>query len=87
MLNRCILCKSEEESTCETTSLWDFLFSFGTTWVDPSLVRETILGWNRSFVDKGRERHRDLRHSVCFGLFSAREIIDILKMPSKQFRH
>ena len=37
--------------------LWDLVFSlFGVNWVIPLTVRDTLLGWFTSFVDKKREK-------------------------------
>ena len=63
LANRCYFCQADEESIdhlllhCEKSrALWEMLFTlFGVSWVFPSLVRETLLGWNSFFVGK---RHK-----------------------------
>ena len=60
LANRCYFCRVEEESIdhlllhCEKTrALWVMLFTlFGVSWVFPSSVRETLLGWTGSFEGK-----------------------------------
>ena len=60
LANKCFLCLADEESTnhiliycTKTRVLWELLFAlFGVTWVLPFLVRETFLGWHKSFVGK-----------------------------------
>ena len=62
LANRCFLCCDEEETInhilihCpKTRVLWDFVFSlFGVNWVLPLTVRDTLIGWSDSFVDKKR---------------------------------
>ena len=53
MVNRCNLCKENEESAnhilihcIKTRELWTFLLAlFGVTWVFPALVRNLLLQW------------------------------------------
>ena len=60
LANGCYLCHSNEESIdlllfhcVKTRALWEMFFSlFGVSWVFPSLVKETLLSWNESFVGK-----------------------------------
>ncbi|KAJ9705268.1 hypothetical protein PVL29_003364 [Vitis rotundifolia] len=62
--NRCFLCPVEEESIdhflihCSKAKvLWELIFAlFGVTWVLPSSVKETLLGWNGSFVGKKHQK-------------------------------
>ena len=63
LVNRCFLCHVEEESIdhllvhyVKIRVLWELFFAlFRVSWVLPSLVKETLLGWHGSFVDK---KHR-----------------------------
>ena len=63
LANRCYFCQAEEESIdhlfihCEKTrALREMLFTlFRVSWVFPSSVRETLLGWNGFFVGKRRK--------------------------------
>ena len=44
---------STKEEGMVTWCLWELLFSiFGVSWVFPLRIRETLLGWNGSFVGK-----------------------------------
>ena len=61
LANRCYFCQAEEESIdhhlllhCEKTRvLWEMPFTlFGVSWVFPSSVRETLLGWNGFLMGK-----------------------------------
>ena len=60
LANRCLLCHVEEEfighllvRCAKTRILWELLFTlFGVYRVLPLLVRETLLGWHGSFVNK-----------------------------------
>ena len=60
LTNRCFFCQTYEESIdhlhlhCEKTrEVWVLLLSlFGVSWVFPSSVKETLLGWRGSFVAK-----------------------------------
>ncbi|WKA03436.1 hypothetical protein VitviT2T_021543 [Vitis vinifera] len=62
LANRCFLCCDEEETInhilihCpKARVLWNLVFSlFGVNWVLPLTVRDTLLGWSASFVDKKR---------------------------------
>ena len=62
LANRCYFCQAHEESIdhllfyCEKTrDVWKLLFTlFGESWVFLSSVKETLLGWNRSFLGKMR---------------------------------
>ena len=64
LANRCYLCLSEEESIDHillhyvlAKSLWSLLFFlFGVSWVLPSSVRETLLGWLEPCVGKERKK-------------------------------
>lgn len=63
LANRCYFCQVDEESIdhlllhCEKTrALWEMFFTlFGVSWVFPSSIRETLLGWNGPFVGKKRK--------------------------------
>ncbi|RVW43982.1 DEAD-box ATP-dependent RNA helicase 17 [Vitis vinifera] len=63
LANRCYLCQRHEESIdhillhCEKVrTLWVLLYSmFGVQWVLPATVKETLSGWNGSFVGKKRK--------------------------------
>ena len=61
--NRCFLCKRWGETVdhlllhCAKTSVWELLFSlFGVSWVIPTSVPDTPLGWRGSFVAKDWRR-------------------------------
>ena len=62
LANRCFLCCDDEETInhilihCpKARVLWNLVFSlFGVNWVLPLTVRDTLLGWSASFVDKKR---------------------------------
>ncbi|RVW72725.1 Glycerol-3-phosphate acyltransferase, chloroplastic [Vitis vinifera] len=64
LANRCFLCCAEEETInhilvhCpKVRVLWDLVFSlFGVNWVLPLTVKDTLLGWFASFVDKKHEK-------------------------------
>ena len=68
-------CHVEEESIVhhlvhcvKTRVLWELLFAlFRVSWVLPLSVRETLLGWHRSFEDKKRRKCGKRDHYVCFG--------------------
>ncbi|RVX21575.1 putative ribonuclease H protein [Vitis vinifera] len=63
LANRCYLCQRHEESIdhillhCDKVrTLWVLLYSmFGVQWVLPATVKETLSGWNGSFVGKKRK--------------------------------
>ena len=69
--NRCFLCCAAEESIdhllihcTKAKVLWDFLFTFfSVLWVLPSSVKEVLLGWHGSFVDK--KRRKVWRAALC----------------------
>ena len=60
LANRCYLCQRHEKSIdhiflhCEKAkTLWALLYSmFGVQWVLLATVKETLLGWNGTFVGK-----------------------------------
>lgn len=63
--NQCPLYHLREEMTdhlllfhcTKTRVLWDLLFSlFGVFWVLPMSVKDTLLGWKGSFLDKDTRR-------------------------------
>ena len=55
--------------------LWNLVLSlFGVYWVLPLTVRDTLLGWSASFVDKSVERLGGQLLSVDFGRFGKKEI-------------
>ena len=62
MVNRCVLCKENEESAdhilihCgKTRELWTLLlYSFGVMWVFPELVRNLLLEWKIKGLEKKR---------------------------------
>ncbi|RVX11146.1 hypothetical protein CK203_013338 [Vitis vinifera] len=52
----------------EARVLWDLVFSlFGVNWVLPLMVRDTLMGWSASFVDKKRGRLGGQLLFVYFG--------------------
>ena len=61
-MNRCYVCQMHEElinhillHCAKTRTLWELLFTlFGVQWMLPASVRETLLGWDGSFVGKKR---------------------------------
>ena len=63
LANKCFLCQKCGESIdhlllhCERTrEMWTLLLSFfGVSWVFPRSVKETLIGWRGSFVDKKRK--------------------------------
>ena len=64
MLNRCYLCKVEEETNdhlilfCKkATMLWSLLFSlFDMQWVLHSSIKRNLIGWHGAFVNKRKEK-------------------------------
>ena len=62
--SRCYLCKADEESAnhvlihCpKAAMIWHLNFAlFGVHWVLPNSIKETILGWNGTFVGKKRKK-------------------------------
>ena len=59
LANRCFICLVEEEVIehflihfSKAKVLWELIFALGVTWVLPSSVKETLHGWNGSFVGK-----------------------------------
>ena len=64
MVNRCNLCKENEESAdhilihCTMARvLWELLFAlFGVIWVLPYSVRDTLLGWRG--INMGKKRSK-----------------------------
>ena len=62
MVNRCSLCKENEESVdhilihCgKTRELWTLLLSFfGVVWVFPASIRNLLLGWKIKGLGKKR---------------------------------
>ena len=64
LVNRCFLCHIEEESIghlfvhcVKTRVLWKLPFAlFKVSWVLPSSVRKTLLGWHGSFVGNKRRK-------------------------------
>ena len=64
LANRCFLCGEEEETIdhllihcSKARILWDLLLAiFGVSWVFPLSVKETLLSWQGSFVDKRRKK-------------------------------
>ena len=61
-MNRCYVCQMHEElinhillHCAKTRTLWELFFTlFGVQWMLPASVRETLLGWDGSFVGKKR---------------------------------
>ncbi|RVW60639.1 hypothetical protein CK203_048902 [Vitis vinifera] len=82
LANRCFLCCDEEETInhilihCpKARVLWNLVFSlFGVNWVLPLTVRDTLLGWSASFVDKKRGKTWRQLLSLYFGRFGKKEI-------------
>ena len=80
LANRCFLCCDEEETinhilVSKARVLWDLVFSlFGVNWVLPLTVRDTLMGWSASFVDKkhGKAWRAELLF-VYFGRFGKKE--------------
>ncbi|RVW53555.1 hypothetical protein CK203_092413 [Vitis vinifera] len=70
----CYLCQRHEESIdhillhCEKArTLWALLYSmFGVQWVLPATIKETLLGWNGTFVGKKR---KGVWRASCLCLF------------------
>ena len=64
LANRCFLCLVEEEyidhvliHCSKAKVLWELIFAlFGVSWVLPLSVKETLLGWNGSFVGKKHQK-------------------------------
>ena len=64
LANICFLCCAEEETInhilvhcSKARVLWDLVFTLlGVNWVLPLTVRDTLLGWLASFVDKKRRK-------------------------------
>ena len=62
--SRRYLCKADEESAnhvlihCpKAAMIWHLIFAlFGVHWVLPNSIKETILGWNGTFVGKKRKK-------------------------------
>ena len=74
LANKCYLCQRYEESIdhillhCEKArTLWALLCSmFGVQWVLPATIKETLIGWNGSFVGKKRKGVRRASHLCLF---------------------
>ena len=84
LANRCSFCQVEEESIdhlllhCEKTrALWVMLFTlFGVSWVFPSSIRETLLGWIGSFLGKKHNTvWRAGPHCIFWTVWKTRNII------------
>ncbi|RVX01293.1 hypothetical protein CK203_031217 [Vitis vinifera] len=63
LANKCSLCYAHEESIdhmllhCGKARLWEVLFSlFRVCWVIQASVRETLLGWQGSFIGRKRKK-------------------------------
>ncbi|KAL6349617.1 hypothetical protein AAG906_035778 [Vitis piasezkii] len=63
LANKCSLCYAHEESIdhillhCGKVRLWELLFSlFRVCWVIQASVRETLLGWQGSFIGRKRKK-------------------------------
>lgn len=64
LANRCFLYHIEEESIdhilvhCVMAKvLWQLLLAlFNVSWVFPSMIRETLLGWHDAFLDKKQKK-------------------------------
>ena len=64
MANKCFFCLSEAKMVdhlllhcARTRILWNLLFSlFGVYWIISCSVKETLLGWQGSFVGKTRKK-------------------------------
>ncbi|RVX09480.1 putative ribonuclease H protein [Vitis vinifera] len=92
LANRCYLCQKHEESIdhillhCEKVrTLWVLLYSmFGVQWVLPATVKETLSGWNGSFV--GRRGRVFGKQVLCafFGRFGRQGTKLLLRKRSCQ---
>ncbi|RVW89949.1 Transposon TX1 uncharacterized 149 kDa protein [Vitis vinifera] len=75
LANRCFLCCDDEETInhilvhCpKARVLWNLVFTlFRVNWVLQLTVRDTLLGWSASFVDKKREKIWRATPFVYFG--------------------
>ncbi|RVW85171.1 Transposon TX1 uncharacterized 149 kDa protein [Vitis vinifera] len=80
--SRCFLCCDDEETInhilihCpKARVLWNLVLSlFGVYWVLPLTVRDTLLGWSASFVDKKRGKTWRAAPLCLFGRFGKKEI-------------
>ena len=93
MVNRCFLCKKEEEFIdhillyCSLVKiLWQLLFDlFGIHWVQVAMVKEALLGWHNSFVGKRRKKVWRVAPLNLFWTFERREISSHLRIRSILF--
>ena len=64
LANKCIICKSKEESIdhillhwAKVRVFWHLLFSlFDVVWVISSTIKETLLNWHDSFVHRKHKK-------------------------------
>ena len=87
MVNRCNLCKENEESAdhilihCgKTRELWTLvLSSFGVVWVFPNSVRNLLLEWKIKDLGKKRSVVWKMTPICLFGVFGESEIEECSK--------
>ncbi|RVW54221.1 hypothetical protein CK203_080171 [Vitis vinifera] len=92
LANRCYLCQRHEESIdhillhCDKVrTLWVLLYSmFGVQWVLPATVKETLSGWNGSFVGKKRKGVWKASPLCLFGRFGRQGTKLLLRKRSCQ---
>ena len=92
LVNRYALCKEDVEfidhillHCAKARILWLLVFSlFDIPWVISTSGRDTLLGWQVSFVRK--ERRKAWRVASFFGLYRKKEIKECLKMRRRQIK-
>ena len=77
MVNRCFLCKEEEESIdhiilhcSKARVLWDLLFAiFGIHWIQPPTIKEALIRWSGLLWIKDARKFGKRLLCIFFGLF------------------